>query len=318
MRRVHAGWVVLLAGGVAVAAHATEIGDKAPALSVQQWVKGEPVTVGDAASKHVVVLEFWATWCAPCRATIPHLTELQQRFKDKGVVIVGISAEENALEKVPPFVQKWGDRMAYTVAVDQNGLTRKAYYDEFMAQGIPWAFIVDTQGRIVWTGSPQDELEPALEQVLAGSFDLEKSKKSDAERKSRARVERESRRLLQEYKAQSTTTRGGEELRQLGEAAYKSLDAQPEWLNELAWFVLTNPKVLERDLPLAMKAAERANELTKGENPAILDTYARALFDTGRVPEAIATQEKAVSKCRDDQMRPDLEEALRKYKAAAK
>ena len=67
---------------------ALEVGSKAPALSINKWVKGNTV-VGFEPGK-VYVVEFWATWCAPCRRAIPHLTDLQKDLGPKGVTIVGI------------------------------------------------------------------------------------------------------------------------------------------------------------------------------------------------------------------------------------
>jgi len=62
-------------------------GDAAPALQVKQWVKGDAVK-GFAKDK-IYVVEFWATWCGPCKASIPHLTELAKSHKD--VTFVGVS-----------------------------------------------------------------------------------------------------------------------------------------------------------------------------------------------------------------------------------
>jgi len=63
----------------------------AAALKISDWVKGKPVDLAAGKGKQVYVIEFWATWCGPCRTSIPHLTELQKKFKDKGVTFVGVS-----------------------------------------------------------------------------------------------------------------------------------------------------------------------------------------------------------------------------------
>src|ERR1051325_3573232 len=70
-----------------------KIGDPAPELKVMTWVKGEPVKGYEKGKIYVV--ELWATWCLPCKECIPHLTELQRAYKDRGVRVVGVSIWEN-------------------------------------------------------------------------------------------------------------------------------------------------------------------------------------------------------------------------------
>jgi thiol-disulfide isomerase/thioredoxin len=136
-------------------------GEPAAALAVAHWVKGEPVDV----SSGVHVVEFWATWCPPCLTSIPHLTELQEKFKDRGVNIIGVSDEE--LATVESFVKKMGDKMAYTVAIDA-GATSKGYMGKYGVGGIPHAFVVK-DGKVVWHGhpmDPMDKLDDAIEDAL--------------------------------------------------------------------------------------------------------------------------------------------------------
>jgi thiol-disulfide isomerase/thioredoxin len=82
---------------------AAELGDPAAELNIARWVKGEPVHVAASGDHNVYVVEFWATWCPPCRASIPHLTELQKPFRDQKVIMVGISDEKE--ETVASFVK---------------------------------------------------------------------------------------------------------------------------------------------------------------------------------------------------------------------
>lgn len=84
-----------------------------------QYVKGSPIDLIGAKGHNVVVIEFWATWCPPCRQSIGHLSELQAKYKDKGLIILGVSRENK--EKVAEFVASMGDKMNYTVAVDPDG-----------------------------------------------------------------------------------------------------------------------------------------------------------------------------------------------------
>lgn len=139
----------------------TQLGDAAYPLTPLTWIKGEPTTI--AAGK-VYVVEFWATWCPPCRESIPHLTQLQKQYKDRGVVFVGISNEEAAT--VEPFVASMGDRMDYSVAVDSTGAVTNGYMIALGQGSIPTAFVVNAQGRVVWHGHPMDNLDKVLDLVL--------------------------------------------------------------------------------------------------------------------------------------------------------
>ena len=83
------------------------VGDPAPKLEVKEFVKGEPLK--DLEKGKTYVVEFWVTWCGPCRATIPHLTELQKKHKD--ITFIGVSVYENDQKKVKPFVEEMGDKI---------------------------------------------------------------------------------------------------------------------------------------------------------------------------------------------------------------
>jgi thiol-disulfide isomerase/thioredoxin len=142
------------------------VGDRAPALKVDKWVKGEPVT--EFQSGKVYVVEFWATWCKPCVASMPHNTEVQKKFKDKGVTVIGVTSEDphNKLTDVEKMVKDKGDeKMGYTVAWDSGRKTNEAFMKAAGQGGIPCAFIVDKQNRVAWIGHPMTMEEPLLEIV---------------------------------------------------------------------------------------------------------------------------------------------------------
>lgn len=157
---------------------ADKVGDKAKPLNISEWVKGAtaeaPVNVTDG--KNFYVVEFWATWCGPCRTSIPHLTELQKKYKDKGVVFVGVSNE--TMEKVKPFVEEQGEKMDYNVALDKENLTNKDYMKAYGQNGIPCAFVINKKGQIAWVGHPM-MMDKPLEQIVAGTYDLEAAIKAD-------------------------------------------------------------------------------------------------------------------------------------------
>jgi thiol-disulfide isomerase/thioredoxin len=179
------------------------VGDPAPPIRVARFLKGDPVEGFEPGKVHVV--EFWATWCGPCIAAIPHLTELQEKHAGD-VRIVGVSVWEHDLDGVPEFVEKMGEKMQYTVAMDKipapkaktRSAQREASQEGFMARywmnaagrdGIPSSFIVDQQGRVAWIGHP-GELDKPLEKIIAGDWDLaaaasEYKRRQEAEKKQR-------------------------------------------------------------------------------------------------------------------------------------
>src|SRR5262245_37959460 len=89
-----------LLAGIALAQHPGDapkkptlvIGSPAPALQAEKWVKGAPVASFEKGKTYVV--EFWATWCGPCIASMPHLSALSRQYKDKGVTIVGMTTKD--------------------------------------------------------------------------------------------------------------------------------------------------------------------------------------------------------------------------------
>ncbi|RIB08102.1 thioredoxin-like protein [Gigaspora rosea] len=136
-------------------------------ISDLNFVKGDSVCIGDSSNPvPVLVIEFWATWCPPCRASIPHLTKVQEKFKN--VTILGVTYEKG-VDKITEFVNGMGDQMNYTVAVDINETAKNAIFTPSGARGIPRAFIL-VKNKIVWSGHPMDEafeteLQKAVEQA---------------------------------------------------------------------------------------------------------------------------------------------------------
>ncbi len=158
------------------------IGDPAPKLQVARWVQGEPV--GELKPGTVYIVEFWATWCGPCRDSIPHLNDLWLKFKDRGVVVIGQDVREQNEDKVEAFVKKMGDRMTYRVALDDKSQAKPELgkppggymADHWMKaaeqRGIPTAFVVNQAGRIAWIGHPMGLNEQLLMEILTDKFDM--------------------------------------------------------------------------------------------------------------------------------------------------
>lgn len=149
-------------------------GDPAPKLSVAKWIQGEPVQAFQPGTAYLV--EFWATWWAPCQEAMAKVNRLHHKFKDKGLVVIGQNVKEAAGTKVEPFVKRMGNLMSYRVALDEGGTNRfsgKMLADWLYAAeaGIPTAFIIDKKGKISFIGHPEEIDDKLIEQVLAGTFD---------------------------------------------------------------------------------------------------------------------------------------------------
>ncbi len=128
------------------------VGKELPKLNVD-YIEKNPDLVGKP-----LIVEFWATWCPPCRASIPHLNEFNKKFKDKGLVVIGITDEDKRdvakFRKTVP--------MEYNVAIDKGGKLSA----QFGISGIPQAFIVGKDGKIVWEGHPGSLTDAEIEKVL--------------------------------------------------------------------------------------------------------------------------------------------------------
>lgn len=164
---------LLLIAGITLAGSARaatlNIGDPAPSLQIAHWVKGSPVDGFETG--RVYVVEFWATWCGPCKESIPHLTELAHQFQDK-VTFIGVDVMEQDTNTVVKFVHREGGKMDYHVAIDRpEGVMADTWLKAAGQNGIPSAFVVDGAGRIAWIGHPMDSLDKTLDQVLAGTWD---------------------------------------------------------------------------------------------------------------------------------------------------
>ena len=128
-------------GYAAPAASAGDVHSQAPTWELKD-VQGKIVKSSDFKDK-VVILDFWATWCPPCRKEIPDLVELQNQYRDKGVVIIGISVDEEGPKVVSPFIKK--NNLNYPVVMATASVQSKFGG----ISSIPTTFVFDRHGQIV-------------------------------------------------------------------------------------------------------------------------------------------------------------------------
>lgn len=113
--------------------------DGSPAPLVD--LDGKPVQLADLRGK-VVWLNFWASWCPPCQFETPILRDLADRYRDRGLVVVGISVSESSADNVRAYAQKY--QLGYTIAADVTG----AVYAAYRLNGIPSSFFIGPEGAI--------------------------------------------------------------------------------------------------------------------------------------------------------------------------
>ncbi|MDX2198580.1 MAG: TlpA disulfide reductase family protein [Phycisphaerae bacterium] len=292
---------------------AIEIGDPAPPLQISQWVRGEAVEL-KADVDRVYVVEFWATWCRPCTAVIPMLSRLQRKYEAQGLVVVAVSSEKDAEVNVPEFVQRREARIAYRVAIDDKGQTKRAYLDAFGSpEIIPQSFVINQAGLIVWRGHPA-ELESVLEDVFAGRHDIKAARERDAAE----RRERETAEVNERYKTMICAPASQPGSKETGQKLLDLIWDNPERLNRFAYSIATSPKINDRHYDLAVKAAERAMVLTNEKDFEIIDTYAIALYKAGRIDEAISRQQHAIRICRVEHRRNQMQMLLAQYQDSKK
>ncbi len=188
------------ATGVAAPTSEDLVGKQPPPITVAKWVKGEALTGFEKGKVYVV--DFWATWCGPCKAAIPHLSKLAQEHKGS-VEVIGVSISEKQkdaadtayIDLVQKFVDKQGERMDYRVAVDTpDKKMHTSWFKPTGTGGIPTAYIIDQKGLVAWTGIGDPKaVERIVGEVLAGTFDskkeIERQKREDAEAQKRAAVD---------------------------------------------------------------------------------------------------------------------------------
>jgi len=141
-------------------------GDKAQELDILKWVKGDPDMLAAMEGRNIVVLDFWATWCPPCRKALPILAEVTAGYADKDVVFYAVNISEEK-DKINAFLAK--EKFKCNVALDKDAAVAKLYN----VDGIPQSVIIGKDGlvQVVHVGlvaDLKDKLKKELEDLIAG------------------------------------------------------------------------------------------------------------------------------------------------------
>lgn len=339
-------------GARALRADELAIGSKAPAIDIEHWVqkagrdaegkKFEPIT--EFAPGQVYVVEFWATWCPPCRTSMPHLSALQEEFAGKGVTIISVSDED--LETVEKFLETDADggktygeiTKNYLLTTDPDGSVSRDYMEAAGQNGIPCAFIVGKTGEVEWIGHPM-QMDKPLAGIVAGTFDREAYAAAAREMKEVQQRFGEVVKLMQagkpaeavqlidgwiaeltndDVKARLKAIRrsiamqaGGALAVEAFTSAVKEAGESAEDINEIAWGVVTAAEqgldVSDDLVAAAVDAAEGGLKLAP-TNGNLLDTLAHLQAMQGQLEKALATQRKALEHASEASM-----ESIRAY-----
>lgn len=153
--------------------HELNIGDPAPKLHIKKWVKGKPVQKFEKGKIYVV--EFWASWCKPCIAYMPHLSAIANKYQQE-IKVLGINIYEEkktSAKHIKAFVDSMGQRMDYLVATQDSMMTTK-WMGARGEQGIPKCFVIDRNGNLAWIGHPRD-IEDALQKIVTNTWDVQEA-----------------------------------------------------------------------------------------------------------------------------------------------
>ncbi|MBK8846319.1 MAG: redoxin family protein [Bacteroidetes bacterium] len=131
-----------------------QVGEQAPEVKIKEWLNSNKAI--DLKGKPLLI-DFWATWCGPCRAAIPHMNELAKEYKSK-MNFLSLTAEEK--EKVVPFMQKTA--FESFVVTDFNRVSNSNYG----ISGIPHIVIIGADGKVAWRGHPMNLNKQMIEEFL--------------------------------------------------------------------------------------------------------------------------------------------------------
>jgi thiol-disulfide isomerase/thioredoxin len=320
------------------------VGDQAPMLAGAKWLRGGPVDEWQAG--HVYLLDFWATWCAPCLQMMPSHQALEDRYGQERFHVVGLAIWSDDGPMTPARALEKHPSLRYAVVEDKEGRFADLFMGGTGTRGLPTFMLIDRKGRLAWVGEPGAEFEEVLAENLGGSFDLQAARKQD-------QVRREGQALF----ARIDELRGEDRPREAAELVDKVV-ALDERRNGWAWamkyeiladdcddpaaamktaerFLGSDPgrnpffnyafalritrgntpdRLDQRELDLGVHLARRAVDLAAEPNPDYLANLARVHFLRGEFKEATQWQKRAIDAAPEAQ-RDSLSRTLREYGA---
>jgi hypothetical protein len=303
----------------ATAPAALDVGSPAPPIRAAAWLNGKAVQI-ERGNGAVIVLTFFASSSGPSRAVLPDLSALQDRDRPRGLICIGVTDEPTP--EVQKFLELARPPLSMRIAIDNDGATARAYCGAVGVNFVPYSFIIGQDRTIAWYGHPQQpELAQYVEQLLCGLYDREQAREAVHKALSIEQLETVFReayaneswrtallaldQLLETDAPKDRLLRYklaillGEQrdlpaARVLLDQIVKTYPANARLLNSLAWDVVSNDRLYTQDAEIGLRLSQAACRASANQEPAILDTYARALHLLGRVDLAASVEEKAV------------------------
>jgi hypothetical protein len=331
----------------ATAAVTLSEGDPAPELTVSKWLQGEPLKAFQPGTAYLV--EFWASWWMPSLEPLAHVNKIHQKFKDKGLVVIGQNVKDKDVLTVEPYINRLSGIMTFRVALDEGATNRLAgkmqqNWLHAAEAGVPTAFIIDKKGIIVFIGHPDEVSDEMIEQVLDGTFDAKKravARKADVTKseswethtdlgKAAFKAKQWDKALSEVgeiekiYPHKRVTTgclrlmvlMGADKFDEAGKLAIQLSDennddpfVQYRIARTIANRGATNAAILKK----ASQFMDRANAPLKGPLPAFLHTQAKIAFLQGKKDRAIQLETDALGLA-DSLTKDDFAQALDNFK----
>jgi thiol-disulfide isomerase/thioredoxin len=248
------------------------IGDPAPPLAGGRWLRGR---VDRLQKGRVYLLDFWATWCAPCLAMTPAHQSLQDRLFEQGLRVIGVAIWSGKGPLTPAESLTRHPDLTYPVVEDVDGNLARTYMDATDSGGLPTVMVVDRAGTLVWVGEPGPELEDLLKAVLEGSFDLQAAGRQDL-------VRRRSQTMFAEIDEQRRSGRSLEAAAMV-DAVIALDEGRNGWAYAMKYEILA---VDTQELAAAATVAEEFLASASSRNPFFNYAFAYRLINSRELAEA--------------------------------
>jgi hypothetical protein len=272
-------------------------GEPAAALNIGEWVKGTPVEINPGTNLYVV--EIFSTTSAASRTAVTNLNYLQNLYRTNGLIVIGIC--DDPAPKITNFVTQSGLNIDYWIAGDNKRHTALTYMDPVMQRAIPYAFLVGTNGDLLWHGSPLGGLGTAVTMAVHGKYDEARAKKDDL-----------SHHQLEQYLA--LARQGSDRATMAGQALLAARTNDVGELCEMAFQIATSPKIAKRDFALGGQALDEAEKLAPTNSVQVTISRAIWLFESGNHDGGLMRATQALAMAGSDMQRTNIENCIQTMK----